>query len=643
MKSTQPLRGLVVIVLIVVSSSAAYASQDHTKVAPAAATDDWNWANYTNPNHVRSLAWEWGSDTIWTGTTGGAVRWNTLDGSYRLYTTADGLAGNFVAHTAVDGSRNKWFDTAHGGIYGGDSPGSYGVSQFKDTQWTTHGDWPSGCEPHNVTDFAVDSSGNLWAGTRVSGTYKYDGSTWSAVTQADGLASNTVLAIALGVEDPTPHLWFATNAGISEFDPQGWTTYSYSNDARDIAVDGESVWVATSTGAGRLIITDETYTKFDTDDGLISDDINTVALDWEGRIWFGSDAGVSVYDQASWTNYTASDGLSPGPVWSITVDGRGHVWLGTSTGLTEYDGDNWTVHQVTRAPSSNYVDALLPEGQNAFWAGSGASWEPCGIDHFDGSTWTNYDTSHGLPHANVDAIAKDNDGHLWVGTQAGIAEYDGSLWTTHTVASVGNQIRDIAVDAASGHLWFATNDGAAEYDGSMWNTYKTADGLVSNDVTAIAVDKLNSVWFGTDSGVSFLDGSTWATFKQSDGLVSNTIVDITVDNLNRIWFATSSGLSRYADGSWDTFTKADSSLASNVVQSIAADRRGRIWIGTQAGANRYDQGTWSTFSCKDGLADEDVHTVAIGSDGRIWFGTDSGVTRLTLPFKVYLPLVMRQH
>jgi len=624
MKLTNSVRSLILVSLVVVASgTAVFASHHHTDVAPAATTDAWHWMNYTNPNDVRSLAWE--GNYIWSGTTGGVVRWNVLDGSYHIHTTADGLAGNFVAHTAVDGFGNKWFDTAHGGIYGGASPGSYGVSQFDGTTWTTHGGWPSGCEPHNVTSFATDFSGNLWAGTRGAGAYKYNGSTWATITQADGLASNTILAIALGGDG---HLWFATDAGISEFDQQGWTAYAYSNDAVAIAVDGESVWVATPDGVGRLVIADGTYTKFDTDDGLASNDIKSVAVDWDGRVWFGTDAGVSVFDQGSWTNYTTSDGLAPGTVWAITVDGRGHVWLGTSAGLTEYDEGFWTVHEVTQAPSSNYVDALLPEGSNAFWAATGASWESYGLGHFDGNSWTTYGSLQGLPDDNVDAIAKDNDGHLWVGTHSGIVEYDGSMWKTHVVASVGNEIRDIALDAASGHLWFATNEGAAEYDGSMWSTYKTADGLVSDNVKAIALDGRAGVWFGTDAGVSRLSGGSWTTFTTSNGLVSNSIVDIAVDNLNRIWFATSSGISVYDNGTWDTFTEANSSLASNLVQAIAVGSRGGIWIGTQGGVNQFYQGDWSTFTCEDGLADDDVHAVAIGSDGRIWFGTDSGITRL---------------
>ena len=278
MKRTNSVRSLILVFLVSVSSIVAHASHHHAEVVPAATTDKGNWVNYTNPNDVRSLAWE--GNYIWAGTTSGVVRWNVLDGSYHIYTTADGLAGNFVAHIAVDGFGNKWFDTAHGGIYGGASPGSYGVSQFNGTAWVTHSNWPSGSEPHNVTNFAIDFSGNLWAGTRGAGVYKYEGGTWTTITEAEGLASNTVLAIALGGDG---HLWFATDAGISELDQQGWTTYTYSNDAVAMTVDGESVWVATPNGVGRLIIADSTYTKFDTSDGLISNDIKTAAVDWEGR------------------------------------------------------------------------------------------------------------------------------------------------------------------------------------------------------------------------------------------------------------------------------------------------------------------------------------------------------------------------
>jgi ligand-binding sensor domain-containing protein len=37
-----------------------------------------------------------------------------------------------------------------------------------------------------------------------------------------------------------------------------------------------------------------------------------------------------------------------------------------------------------------------------------------------------------------------------------------------------------------------------------WTTYTTSDGLVSNNVLAIAIDKDGNKWFGTGNGVSKL-------------------------------------------------------------------------------------------------------------------------------------------
>jgi ligand-binding sensor domain-containing protein len=46
---------------------------------------------------------------FWAATMNGVVRWNRHDGTYKTYTTADGLAGNQVWSVAVDQAGNKWF------------------------------------------------------------------------------------------------------------------------------------------------------------------------------------------------------------------------------------------------------------------------------------------------------------------------------------------------------------------------------------------------------------------------------------------------------------------------------------------------------------------------------------------------------
>jgi len=117
------------------------------------------------------------------------------------------------------------------------------------------------------------------------------GTNWTTTyTTADGLASNTVFAIA---EDSQGNLWFGTDAGVSRFDGTDWTTYT-------------------------------------TSDGLVENHVLAVATDYKGNLWFGTlGEGVSKFDGTDWTTYTVSDGLASNYVGVIAEDSQGNLWFGT--------------------------------------------------------------------------------------------------------------------------------------------------------------------------------------------------------------------------------------------------------------------------------------------------------------------------
>ena len=86
--------------------------------------------NYTNANFVNALALD--GNYLWSGKDGGAVRWDTVSGSYVKYTRREGLVTNWVQGvTSCQGS--LWFGALNGG-----------VSKLNGTAWTTYSTSNSG-------------------------------------------------------------------------------------------------------------------------------------------------------------------------------------------------------------------------------------------------------------------------------------------------------------------------------------------------------------------------------------------------------------------------------------------------------------------------------------------------------------------
>ena len=138
------------------------------------------------------------------------------------------------------------------------------------------------------------------------------------------------------------------------------------------------------------------------------------------------------------------------------------------------------------------------------------------------------------------------------------------------------------------------------------------------------------LWVGTSTGVIQVDrksGDLVKTFTTHDGLRSNYIFTINVDRNGAKWFGTDAGgLSRFEGQAWKTYMPEDG-LADEWVYDLDFEKNGALWIGTWDGANRFDGSNFKTYHVKDGLANKWVYTLAVDRDGSVWFGTEEGVSR----------------
>ena len=128
----------------------------------------------------------------------------------------------------------------------------------------------------------------------------------------------------------------------------------------------------------------------------------------------------------------------------------------------------------------------------------------------------------------------------------------------------------------------------------------TADGLNTNDIRAVVVDKRGDVWVGTSLGVNIITNVGTVLSGSSSGLrISSVFVlrqqainAIAVDPLNQKWIGTNEGLLLVnSDGSRliTTFTSQNSALLSNQIKSLAVDEnKGIVYVGTDEGLTSFE-------------------------------------------------------
>ncbi|MFC1975809.1 two-component regulator propeller domain-containing protein [Chloroflexota bacterium] len=189
-----------------------------------------------------------------------------------------------------------------------------------------------------------------------------------------------------------------------------------------------------------------------------------------------------------------------------------------------------------------------------------------------------------------------------------------------------SNIHAMAVEAD--YVWAATNGGVLRWNSAddRYVVYTTADGLASNNVWRIAIDKTGNVWAGTDRGLSRFDGQAWTTYPQVEGHIGK----ILFDRREQVWVETvgdpADSLHRFDGQTWTTYTVADT-RALYTLWFIAEDKAGNVWIGGASDKiSRFDGNRWTDFTVQDGLVKDYGTGIVADEDNHVWVLTEhSGI------------------
>ena len=299
-------------------------------------------------------------------------------------------------------------------------------------------------------------------------------------------------------------------------------------------------------------------TNYTQADGLLDNTINCVSVDDEGRVWLGTNSGVSMFDGAEWISFTMDShpGLIDNSIRAIFASNSG-VWVGTDYGVSVYNGSYWTSFTEEDGLGDNRINHINQSDNGAIWFG-----EKDGISIYDpmvfGDAWISYSTSDGLPFGGINYINFDASGDAWLASSIfGLIHFDGLNFITYNTDSglISNNVRSIAIDA-NGNKWIGTAQGITVFD--IENTVDVQHSIMLllpppdelNPVVDVKIDSNGNVWAGiyvdylvTVGGVAYWDGDSWTGLNESV-LVGPVVRSLDIDSENNIWVATSTGLSK---------------------------------------------------------------------------------------------------
>ena len=572
--------------------------------------------------------------TLLCATSGGGIC--EYDGStFTTYNSRNGLSSNYVLNVTQTGSNSTWIGT------------NLGLNLKKGTKISTLAD-ENGKTEYTVNTVYEDRNNTIWAGTGEGIVRIINDSTFTTPFAYEQLPSKSITTLQ---EDAQGTLWIGTNLGLAYMDNGG----IYQIDAlaginiRSIFEDQDlALWVGTNTGLFKK--SGNAWDRFDTFDGLISNDINDICQNEDGLLWIATAQGLSSFDNQIFTNFTTAHGLPNNNTVTLECSGYKLIWVGTENGLAKLDysiasyGLSDGLYKVQKRDEFAGVFSISQHADSLYL---GTEWG--GLFLFDGYTFERVFSSGSNTYVRSLTVLPDSsDAHFLLGTHEGTYYYGDD--TTQRLSS-DTWVLETALDE-QGYLWTGhgwAGGGLSQYSLSkteLVSKHTTADGLPSDNVWAIKPIGNQRLFVGTDAGIALFENGQFEDLTVKHNLEKSAIFDIHVTKDSTFWFSGSSGVFRLENTEWSHFTReglftqrngswvlTDPSLTlpDDTIWSIYQSADGMMWFGTQSrGVVAYDGVFFSSLDSRNGLSGNHVMSTHTDAAGTLWFGTrDGGLTRYT--------------
>lgn len=326
----------------------------------------------------------------------------------------------------------------------------FGITEFNGST-STDLDLPGEEYEFSPYGIACGAGGQLWV-AHSDGVALYDGAAWTLYPMSDfGSVSYSVDDIQIA---PDGTVWANAYTYVARLVNGAWEVFDDSNGFGEEYYLGEMAL----TADGLPVLSHfNGFIGFDGSAWYKSPDaplfgLDPIAVDADGKIWLGSiTEGLAIYDGSGWQQVNMNDGLSSNTVHTLAFDASGRLWVGTEYGLSVLDGDVWT----------NYLqsNAGLLDNEVRFVAPVGVPALPAALEKAPGTvTGTVVLGRDPVPNARVELCTETVGGTFYEDTPC--ADYPNSLMTTtdaegnFTFENVPVGRYDITVEAPDGWVYF---------------------------------------------------------------------------------------------------------------------------------------------------------------------------------------------
>ncbi len=567
---------------------------------------------------------------LWIGTTGGLLRFDGM--RFVLYDRENtpAFAENNIFCLTVSRDNSLWIGTEGGGLIRYRN-GSFRAFSSKD-----------GLTNDFVRVVFQSRSGDIWIGTD-NGLFRLAG---EQIERVDNTGNVPLLAVHAITEDSRAGLWVGgskllrlqANEAV-EFHLSGEAS---QNRVKSIAetLDG-TIWVGAVSGLHRMIpsATGIIFQRIKE----ISGTVRFLHETSEGTFWIGTIGhGIYKYRDHQFSRLTAPDTLPSNSALNLFEDVEKNVWIGTQAGMLRLSKTPVRIVGLPDAADSD-AETIYQDRDGDLWVAA------ANLFRFHEGTVTRY-RFPGITGVRIRNVFRDNDGALWVGTEGNGAfrQRGANLFHYTTRQGLVNNFVRVFLQATDGSMWIATDEGVSRWQTQGFTNFRMRDGLCYFSTRALFQDRLGDIWVGTDRGVSRLHEGRFEKDAVTEALKNEKIWAILGDPDGGLWFGTrTGGLYRWRSGKLTHYT-VKQGLASNSIYEMIEDRKDNFWISGPNGIsviNRRELDAiaddpslplaLTLYGISDGLETTQMYGAekpggVLTSQGEIWFASNRGPVRVSL-------------
>src|SRR5579863_2152613 len=415
-----------------------------------------------------------------------------------------------------------------------------------------------------------------------------------------GIPKEPIVAL---LQDGKRRLWLRTSLHLVRLDPgadefvRDDLNLPPANNVGSPALDRKGRLMV-PTIAGLFLRRNDHWDVVDKKRGIATNAVVSVMEDREGTYWLGLGGnGIERWEgEGTWSGWTDAEGLPDMVVWAELRDRQQRLWVGTNDGVAMWDAEHhrfrvWRAQDGLKGSTARQL-AL---------AADGSVWVLCypgGLTRFDPKSLRPQKVS--FPRFDPIAIGDGPDKRLWLAGRHDLKAlrstvFPFALEDIRAPREITGGLTDLAI-SPDGVWWAAGRAGLARYDGKVWSRYTVSDGLRSDAlIEVVAVS-------GTEAWLRYADAPGITQFRlenqvpmvkhfgQREGLAADEVFMLGLDHEGGIWAGGSQGLARIApDGVVWRYRHDDGLLWDDQSEGgFFAEEDGTILFGTSGGLARFD-------------------------------------------------------